>query len=255
MGKDLSEFVFLSKGATNIVESNPIPSGAFEQTLYDAVRKRINAPIDQGGFGGNESFGLIDSDEKLLRGSTPFLQFLVDETLEPYGARTALLQDLQDPRALEAVRGRHYVDARKIVLRGTNKGYEKNTPIFNVLKEHVGDLSTSVRVSGLRVVAWSEDETGYKLKLVPTGEFKVTRDDRLDSKWNEYKFTKTDADGMPVDLTKNGNGRKWFTSDQKLSRLYLNRNLYVISNTEVLAYSNEDGRVVVSSRVASAPNF
>jgi len=253
--KSLSEFVFLPSDLTGLVESHSIPSGTFEQALYDAVRKRIDAPIEQGGFGGNQSFGLKYSDKRQFTGSTPFLQLLVDETLEPYHAGTALLSDLQNPRVLQAVKGQHYVDSQELVLRGTHKGYEKNIPIFRELAEHVGDLSVPVRISGLRVIAWPEDETGYKLKLFPTADFRVTKDDRLDAKWNQYKFTKTDSDGMPSDLTKDGKGRTWFTNDQRLSGLYLHRDLYFSSNYENLANSNEYGRVVVVSRGASASDF
>ncbi|MDP4039064.1 MAG: hypothetical protein Q8P57_00575 [Candidatus Pacearchaeota archaeon] len=55
--KGLSQFIFLPQGVTkaNVVESHSIPSGAFEQALYRAVSKRINASVEQGGFGGNEA--------------------------------------------------------------------------------------------------------------------------------------------------------------------------------------------------------
>ena len=249
---DISQFVFLPSCLTNLVESHSIPSGSFEQALYDAVRKRIDAPIEQGGFGGNQSFGLKYSDKRQFTGSTPFLQLLVDETLEPYHAGTALLSDLQNPRVLQAVKGQHYVDSQELVLRGTHKGYEKNIPIFRELAEHVGDLSVPVRISGLRVIAWPEDETGYKLKLFPTADFRVTKDDRLDAKWNQYKFTKTDSDGMPSDLTKDGPGRTWFTSDERISRLCLLGDLGLYSYWDRLDDSGSYGRVVV---VGAASDF
>jgi len=249
---DISQFVFLPSCLTNLVESHSIPSGSFEQALYDAVRKRIDAPIEEGGFGGNQSFGLEYSDERRFIGSTPFLQFLVDETLEPYHARTALLSDLQDIRVLQAVEDKYFVDCRELVLCGTNKGYGGNIPIFRELAEYVGDLSVPVRISGLRVIAWPEDETGYKLKLFPKEDFKVTQDDRLDAKWDQYKFTKTDSDGMPSDLTKDGPGRTWFTSDERISRLCLLGDLGLYSYWDRLDDSGSYGRVVV---VGAASDF
>ena len=248
---NLSQFIFLPQGATNVVESHSIPSGAFEQALYQAVSERINAPIEDGGFGGNENMGLLSSDKRQFRGSNTFLSMLVDEMLAP-SAGVAQLADLSDPRILKAIKDNHYTDAPALVLRGTGKGYERNLPIFGELAERVGDLSTPVLVTGLKVTPWAEDEKGYKLHVVPTEAFNAQADDRLSSKWNRYRFDKVDEKGLPLGLDKNTGSRTWYTSDAKLSGLYLYRSLYLGSDYGDLAYSYEYGRVAVVSRGAGA---
>src|SRR3989344_44091 len=147
---DLSQFVFLPRRSTNVVESHSIPSGVFGRYLYESLRTKINASIEQGGFGGNDSFGLYEIDGSPA-GSTPFLQILADQTLEPHGARTGLLAELNDAKVFDATRGKHYVDTRALILRGTKKGNRINLPIFEELAQRVDSLEVPAMVYGLKV--------------------------------------------------------------------------------------------------------
>lgn len=250
---EISQYVILPRGTDRVVESHSIPSGNFSKALYRAVRNRIDLPVEQGGFGGNDSFGLYDLKGE-MGGSTPFLQILVDEFIMPQG-RTALLSDLHDERFLSAVKDKHYVDSRALVLRGTNNGYERSIPIFNELAERAGELSIPVMVSGLKVEAFPQDEKGYGLRVVSTGEFTVVKDDRLDPKWNGYRFNTADSKGLPEALDKKNGKRVWFPGEGRLSRLYLDRNLDVSSDNGNLAYSGDSGRVAVVSGEAGAQNL
>ena len=252
---DLSLYIFLPGGTSKLVLSHSIPSVEFGQALYNAVTNRINTPINEGGYGGNDRFGVYRTDNGELTGSNLFMQILVDNMLAPFGARTALPVDLADDGVLRAVKDKFYVDSRALVLRGSGECYEINIPIFEGLAEHVGDLSTPVLVLGLTVLPWSEDEKGYGLKIVPADDFQSIQDDRLNPKWKEYKFDCTDSIGLPVGLDKKKGNRTWYTSDQQLSRLCLDRGLDVNSDDGDLADSYGDGRVVIASSETGAPNL
>ncbi len=173
-GFDISQIVVLT-GKTNAGESDPIPSEVFARDLYQALRDEIDKSTEQGGFGGNTYFGL-DLKGKPAR-STPFLQVLADQILEPHGIRTGLLADLNKPKVLDAIRGRHPVDTRAFVLRDTKGGNKRTLPIFEELAQIVGDLSVPAMVYGLKVEAWPQDKSGYGIKLSPTPEFTAVHSD------------------------------------------------------------------------------
>ncbi len=239
----LDEFTFVQAGRTIVLPT--IPTGQLARALNEEYCRVVEERFD------NNPYLIADREDKGFTGSNLFKVLLTDESVERKGARVALQKDF-DEQVCAMIKERHYTDSRAVVLRGTSKCYEMNLGIANALSEHVPNLNKPVLITGIRIEPWLEDEKGYKLKIVPTKEFVPTPDDRLSAKYNDWKFTEIDALGLPVGLRKNGEGRVWHTSNQRVSGLFLDYDLGLGCDESGLDVSYPNGQVVLVSDRHSA---
>ncbi|MBI2452205.1 hypothetical protein HYV50_03970 [Candidatus Pacearchaeota archaeon] len=244
----LSKYEFHSASERMRIELPAIPTGELARDLNAiycaAVRERF----------GDSKYLIADENNHGFVGNNLFKAFFGDEVFSPIGLRMPTLADLGDKRILEMVYREYYVIPTGVVLRGTDVCYEKNIGIANELTEIVKgkgfNLKEPVLINGLRVEPWVKDEEEYGLRLVPIEEkFEIIEDERLSERFNRRRFEKTDEKGLPLKakLEKNEGSRVWYTSDARLSRLYLSGDLNVDSDGENLASSGDGGRVVLLS--------
>lgn len=180
-------------------------------------------------------------------GSTPFAVANLDLVAQKYGARTPNLRDLSRDEVMRIAKGKHYIDSRNLVARTReDSGYPKNNQflktIYELAEQKLGNVRQPFMIEGFSFVPNPVDRNGYGLSLVPTSDFKVVEDERLDGKHSRENFSEVDELGLPK-FDRNGN-RTWYAKGWGLSRLYLYNNLYVYSNDDDLADSNDNGRVV-----------
>ncbi len=256
ISRDLSDFVVTENVPDNLVKSPSFLNGRFGQSIYDAYQQGRDST-----YNGNPNLRLQLQDG-VVTGSNFFDAVLINQLLRQGNVqgnpRTPLPADLSNPEVLEMVRGKYYIDSQALVLRGTTDSYNsKNDPLARFLAEQEGvDLSRLEREPALIYgfdLKLDESKEGYGLLVVPSDNFTVHHDDRLNNKWNGYRFNNVDEMGLPTNLDKNKGSRTFYTRDSGLSRLDLGRGLDLGSGWNDLGNSDSDGRVVVLSGEATAP--
>lgn len=193
-------------------------------------------------------------ETQTMRGSNPFIVARVDSLLRPYGIRVANLRDLSRLEIMSMVKDMHYTDAPALVLRTLDDPNSRNLPLIEKITEEVervnGKLELPVMITGFDVAPLEGDSNGYGLNIVPRDDFKAVHDDRLEGKYNMKKFSQVDELGLPK-FVANGS-RTWYAREQGVSWLCLGRLLYLSSSLELLADSNDSGRVVLISGEATS---
>src|SRR3989344_8753409 len=194
-----------------------IPEGNYASAWARAYNSEVNKR-----FNGNTN--LIPSED--FSGMNTFKALLVDEMAQRvYNGtmRVALPRHLDD-RVLALIRNKFYTTTPALVFRDSAEVWEGNKPLVRELTKHVeqahGKIPKYALVTGLKVEPWPEDEAGYKLKVLPTTEFKVVESDALSPEFNQWYFSTTDENGIPNNLNREKQGkedRQWFTSNQRVS--------------------------------------
>ena len=256
--KNLSDFAIIEGVPTNVVQTPAFLTGDFGQAVYRAYEEERASRFE------NNPNLRLQAQEGVIIGSTPFDVILVNQIIRRLRGtpRTALPSDLSNPRVLEMIKGKHYVDSQGLVLRGTiDSRYPKNNPLARHLAEQEGvDLAKLERepalITGLDLEPWNEGTEGYRLKLVTSEDesFAVHHDDRFLEKYDSYRFDTVDALGLPVGLSRDSGSRTWYTRKDGLSRLYVSRGSNLYSYWYYLDDSNSNGRVVIIGGEATAKN-
>ena len=247
MERKLEEFVFVPRRNENSVEVPSKITGEFAVSVYKAYQEAKKE------FQDNPYFKLELKNDELIH-STLQDSALINQIIAQYGIRTLLPQDLRDMRIADMIKGKHYVDAVALVLRGPNaKIYDdKVRNIIFQLEEGV-DVSRLDKepalVTNLKVVP-SNDITngGYGFTFAPLigDNFNVVYSDKLLLKYREWKFNSFDENGLPEGLNQNNDGRFInYTGDSRLSGLCLGRYFNLYSGWGVLDDLDANGRVVV----------
>jgi hypothetical protein len=248
----LDGFMFIRKGADNprIVTMPTFLTSEFGKavaTMYGAATR------DQ--FADNPHLQLR-YDGQQVTGSNIFDTILVDQLVKPFGVRVAMPVDLSNPDIMQAAKGNFYLDSRAVVLRTPTDSYnEGNNKLAKDLAHHVDLKKGPAMMSGFTIEPWAEDKNGYGLRLVPTDDFTAIQDDRLAGKWNGYKFNEVDENGLPKGLDQRNGSRTWYTRNDGLSRLCLDRYLDLGSGSRDLADSNSSGRVALVGGEATGTDF
>lgn len=216
--------------------------GKDAKALYDKVKETIKD-------------GLWYNDG-VMEGSSTFSSARTDSELRPLGIRVATLADLSNSEVMEIIKGRHYSDTPAIVFRSMEDCYEPNKILIKtfapLVEQKAGKLEFPCLVTGFDVVP-SEDK-GYGLEIVARDDFAVRKDERLAGKYHGSNFSDVDEFGLPK-FDKKGS-RTWYARDEGLSRLYLYRDLILVSYIGDLSYSDDIGRVVlVRDEVAGVENL
>jgi hypothetical protein len=188
-----------------------------------------------------------DEASKTMIGSTPIAVANLDSFARKYGARTPNLRDLSRPEVMRIAKGKHYIDSRNLVARlQTDSDWPLNNSLLRTIYELAEQKEGSIRypfmIEGFSFVPNSKDKNGYGLTLVAGSDFKVIQDERFDGKYNGESFSEVDKLGIP-NFDKKGS-RTWYTKNKGLSRLYLYRDLYLLSDYGGLTLSSDYGRVV-----------
>ncbi len=165
------------------------------------------------------------------------------------GIRVVTLADLSDPLVMGRMKGRYYSDTPALVFRGMGSDYKSNALLIKKLaplvEERTGRLDFPLLLTGFDVVL-SENKEGYGLDIVAREDFSAFRDERLLSRYDGMRFSSVDKYGLPnfVDY----GSRKWYTCDEGVSRILLNKNLALCqgyADGRSLAVSSCFGRVVL----------
>lgn len=244
---NLNDFAFLPRGqeTENLVLTPTLVTGKLATAVfprYEEARKE---------FGDNPHFKF-----GLGGGSTVLDVNLINQVVGDLGLRTATPADLSDEWLMNAVKNKHYVDSNALVLRSVSDSVNsRNNALTKSLAEHVDLGKGPALVSGFRFKPADDYETGYRVSVEPTEDFAVFHDDRLGSKWNGYRFNEVDEAGLPSDLDQKSGSRFWYTREDGLSGLVLDRNLDLDSNWDHLDSSGSNGRVALFGGEAARENY
>ncbi|MFH1585320.1 MAG: hypothetical protein ABIB79_00955 [archaeon] len=220
-----------------------VPTILSQETLREAFLPVYNRIVAEE-YGNNEVLRELD---KQGRGSNPFIVGLSKKILAPYGVKPVVSADDRNRQVSKMVKLRYYTDFQDLVVHSSKHTYYRDKKLLQNLietvEEKVGNVKFPFKVTGMITVPWEEDsEEGYGLRFVPTDDFDYVSDKRLNEE-SGSKFDNVDEKGIPK-FTRNGS-RRWYSKSNGLSRLYLNRNLDLDSDDDNLAYSNDNGRVVL----------
>lgn len=208
-----------------------------------------------------EGFGFFDYDanEKLMKGSNPFISARIDTEVRPLGLRVANLRDLSRPEVMAMVKGRYYSDSPVLVVRSNKDSNTRNLPLIKIISELTegvdGRVEFPFMLTGYDVVKLPEDEDGYGVGIVKRDDFKAVHDDRLSGKYNGWKFDNVDEIGLPSGLNKSKGSRTLYTKDEGLAGFCLDWDLDLVSVDGNLQGSNAIGRVVVVSAFSASQNL
>ena len=197
-------------------------------------------------------------DGKLREGSNLFQVLHCNEIGIPTPTLPQLDEMWRYPEARKMIEGRHYVDARDVVLRSKDESYDKSKPITERLIELVGaDFPYVIQC----LVPKESQDSNYGLVLVPGKSFdsKTTVIEAPDfaSENHKRKFKRLNEDYTIDWCDEEEKGRTFYAnklSGASRANLYSDGDLY--SDCDYLAGSCDDGRVVsVSPGGARAEDF
>jgi hypothetical protein len=180
-------------------------------------------------------------------GSNPFYAVGVQSKL-PFGVRVSTQSDLEDAMRKDVLDLSGTYEDTGLVLRtnGDPNSYLAGN-LMKQVKERIGKLGkmpVMIPLYGIGIVKDQDSPHGLAFKLKDDAEINYAP---ILNKSNNSNFNSEDIDiktGLPKKIGK-GNRTLW-TRDSGLSRLFLGRDLYLISG-DSLAYSDDDGRVVLVS--------
>ena len=243
------------KGRFNWRVPTVVPS-FIEGEDAESFLEEFNGRADKD-YTGNRNVKVLAYNGQVVTGSNPFAVVLANQILRPMGIRTATPADLG--RILESgglpLIGQ-YEDAA-LVVRTDNDLYDSDTRLAQ-------DMVAQVRARGLKPssknptmipligfdLVNADNQYGLAFKLRDDAE--LIEAPALNGEIGN-RFYKTDDRGLPIFDSK---GRKTlYTQDEGLSRLLLDGDLGLISDWGRLEYSYSDGRVVLVSGLAGAPDF
>lgn len=251
---NIESFTYIPRIVGPIVQTPAFPTGDFGRAFYDLMERDAET-----NFPGNKYINPLQINEETgeVSGTHLFGVARASQLITPMnlGIRLVSLADCAEPQILEMIRGRHYLIMPAAVLRSTKDSFNtQNEPLARYLAERVQGFSPELPayIRGFGVEAWPEDIKGYRSKLVPLNgkSFEFLLDDRFSQKYNRWKFTQVDKNGIPIGLTdpnnfKGENGRTWYTRGDGLSRVYVDSDGNVDSDDARLAISGGNGRIAL----------
>lgn len=233
------------KGNPLIEIPENIPSYNFlEGDFGKEILEEYNSIVNQD-YKNNSALKVLISNG-IVKGSNSYSIFLMDKILEKEGLRTATPSDVQriinkDNSFLRNI----YFDLGEVLRteEGANDYLAKQ--LAKQAKERSYKFSNSTplvfKSSDLELIVDGNSPSGLGFKIKESATpFNASE---LSDKNDYKKFKTTNENGVPI-FDKNGN-RINYTRDNGLSRFVLGRGLGLYSSGGNLAYSDDDGRVVV----------
>ncbi|MBT3691414.1 hypothetical protein HOD75_00180 [archaeon] len=165
--------------------------------------------------------------------------------LNQIGIQTSTLPELES--ALENGLGLSgtYEDSREVILRSAGDSYTPNDYLAKSLadKLKLRNFKNPFIIKGLTIQP--DEDSQYGLILQPTDNTEVIEVPDFHHKNNQKRFSRINSD-YSIEFDEEAE-RTFYTRNQGLSRLCLDRYLDLVSNGEYLSGSDSDGRVVVVS--------
>jgi len=206
--------------------------------------REINEQV-QGKYGKFEAISKIKYADNIIKGSNPFYVIAVNKFL-PKGFATAAPEDLEKIIELNALQLKEQYEDSALVLRteeNPNAYLARDLMAQIKARNPNAKMPAMIPLSELELIADANSPHQLAFKLKDNSEIIYTPELAVEN--NQKKFSKTNEKGMPI-FDNNGN-RTIYTCKSGLSRLCLGRLLDLDSGDEGLAYSDDDGRVVVVS--------
>lgn len=215
---------------------------------------------DRKQFGENSGLDVVkyDEDSQEVYNSNLSLTGQIYRLITGSGLRVAVPSDDVNEDILRLIKGKYCTDFNSSVAQEKQPTYERNTglwkKVIELAEQHSGKIKFPFRIDGFYVIPDSE-EKGYGLTLVPAENFEVVEDGRFSSKYSGWKFNSVDEKGVPRDLDKARGSRTWYTREDGLSGVFLNRYSSLDAGGVDLACSYDDGRVVLVRAEGASQNF
>mgnify|MGYP001600766226 CR=1 FL=1 len=190
-----------------------------------------------------------------LRCSNPLRTGQIYRIVAPSGLRVATPTDNIYENVFPLIKGKFYSDLNALDVREKNPSYEKNTGLWRKLIELAektqGRVKFPFRVQGFYTMP-NKSEDSYGIEIVPADNFRIIEDERL-ALSSQTKFSKLDENGMILPDKKGD--YNWYSREDGLSGLCLDRDGDLHSYYDYLVDSIDDGRVVLLTAEGSAQNF
>lgn len=190
--------------------------------------------------------------DNIIKGSSPFYVVAVQSRL-PQGVRVASQSDLEKAMKLGVLDLRGTYEDTGLVLRTEeNPNSYLAGNLMAQIKARLGKkakMPVMIPLYGLELTRDQNSHYGLSFKLGDNAEI-IYAPILNQTSGNFSSGNINPQTGLPKKL---GNGNKTFyTKNSGLSGLYLSRYLNLYSNLEDLAYSDDDGRVVLVSGEATS---
>jgi hypothetical protein len=91
----------------------------------------------------------------------------------------------------------------------------------------------------------SEDVKNYRWTIKPAQNFEIIEDDRLSTKYSDWKFDNVDERGLPLNLDRSMGSREFFNRRNGLSRVLLTNKGDLFANSRILTNSLDPGGLVL----------
>jgi len=196
-------------------------------------------------YNDSDSLNVLKYDNGIVKGSNHFAVVLANAILSQEGLRTANQADLEKIlRAKTLTLNGQYEDSGLCLRSESSPNEYLAKQLMTQLKARGKvKLPVILNLNDLELIKDSNSNYGLAFKLKK--DAKSIYAPQLDNKNNQRKFSQTDENGLPI-FNKDGS-RTLYTANSGLSRVYLDGDLVLVTRGDVLAASNEGGRVVVVS--------
>ncbi len=238
------------KGKPLIEIPKNIPSYNFLEGDFGKERVEEYNSVVKLKYKDNSNLKVLNFRDNVVKGSNNYAIFLMNDMLSKYGLRTANSADVQrvidnDEKFISGV----YIDLG-VVLRNENGANEYLAKeLSKQAKGRKYKFSNSspliFKPSDLELIVDSNSSSGLGFKIRDSASpFNASE---LSYKNEGRKFKNTNKEGVPI-FDKNGN-RTNYTTEDGLSGFGLNRISNLFSRSDILAVSDDNGRVVLLNEI------
>ena len=230
-------------------EANFLKGDFGEAVFYEVMERTKN-------YKNVSALNVLKYEDGVVKGSNPFVVVLINQIIRPEGLRTATQVDLEKILKTEALNLGGFYEDSALVLRSEE---EPNKYLAQDLAKQLKARYSKIKhlypamISLNSLELRNDQNSDYGLAFKLKDEAEIFYAPHLSNKNDYKKFSETGKEGLPL-FNKNGN-RILYTIDAGLSRLYLGRGLDLDSDTDDLASSDSDGRVVVVNSEGASQNF
>ena len=220
-------------------------------TLDSNLLETYNESLGEYNEKGRQSLKIFSNKNGDLAESNCFAPLKLKEFL-PKGTRLATMADLGRATEINPKFLNGFYSDTGLVLRTAGDSYENNDLLAKGLAKQLKKRGMSLREGNPKIIYFAalnlkeDKDSAYGLVYELSEEAEEGKNIfNAPELTRNYQFKTMDERGVPIEDS-NGN-RTLYTSEEGLSRFYLNRNSIVYSGDRDLAYSNDSGRVVAVS--------
>lgn len=230
-----------------------IPAANFlEREFGQAVLKEYQGRV-KADYNDAHALRVLSYEGNVIQGSNPFAVVLINQILSQEKLRTVTPLDIEAIVKCNILGLQDHYEDLALILRSESapNAYLARDLASQIKARQNSPFPVMIPLNSLEMAKDAESDHGLAFKLKEDAE--IIPAPQLNHIHNQKRFSATDVNGLPIFDAK-GN-KTLYTGESGWSRLYLGRDLDLVSYGDDLAVSGSDGRVVVVRGGATSQNL